>query len=174
MVGAFAERGRPGPILIFVFIRTTSVYYSIAHSIWNNIGWANHLGVLDFEGGTPVHISSGSAALATSIYFGKGPQEGNRYSNPTNVVLGTVLMIFGKQTPSIVDVHLIGCSSIERESQDGLVSTEVPRCCPMASLFRPASTAISLQLQGADRSRTGVILPRLSGCLLDSTSFMFP
>ena len=65
------------------------------------MGWANRLGVLDFAGGTPVHISSGSAALAISIYLGKRSRGDTATrmcepSNPTNVVLGTVLLIFGE------------------------------------------------------------------------------
>ena len=64
------------------------------------MGWANRLGVLDFAGGTPVHISSGSAALAISIFLGRRSR-GNtvarkdKPSNPTNVILGTVLLTFG-------------------------------------------------------------------------------
>ncbi|KIM37994.1 hypothetical protein M413DRAFT_249433 [Hebeloma cylindrosporum] len=99
-IGAFAGRGRPGPILVFVAIWTTLVYDPIAHSIWSKMGWANRLGVLDFAGGTSVHISSGSAALAISIYLGRrtrGDTKARMHeaSNPTNVVLGTVLLTFG-------------------------------------------------------------------------------
>ena len=50
-------------------IFVTLVYDPIAHSIWSNRGWANRLGALHFAGGTPVHISSGSTALAISIYL---------------------------------------------------------------------------------------------------------
>ena len=100
-IGAFAARGRPGPILIFVFIWTTLVYNPIAHSIWSNVGLANRLGVLDFAGGTPVHISSGSAALAISIYLGKRSRGDamdrmDKPRNPNNVIMGTVLLTFGE------------------------------------------------------------------------------
>ena len=60
---------------IFVFIWATLVYDAIAHSIWSNRGWANRLGVLHFAGGTPVHISSGSTALAISIYLRRRSRE---------------------------------------------------------------------------------------------------
>jgi ammonium transporter, Amt family len=66
LIGAAAERGRIGASLIFIFIWTTIVYDPIASWTWNNSGWAAQLGVLDFAGGTPVHISSGAAALAYS------------------------------------------------------------------------------------------------------------
>ena len=67
-IGAIAERGRLGPIMVFVFIWSTIVYDPIACWTWNSNGWSFKLGGLDFAGGTPVHISSGTAALAISIY----------------------------------------------------------------------------------------------------------
>jgi len=65
------------------------------------VGLANRLGVLDFAGGTPVHISSGSAALAISIYLGKRSRGDavdrmDKPRNPNNVILGTVLLTFGE------------------------------------------------------------------------------
>ncbi|KAF8068037.1 ammonium transporter [Lyophyllum atratum] len=99
-IGAIAERGRLGPLLLFVFIWSTLVYDPIACWTWSPTGWSFLMGGLDFAGGTPVHISSGTAALALSIFLGKrrgygtprlayGPQ------NVTYVVLGTVLLWFG-------------------------------------------------------------------------------
>lgn len=70
VIGAAAERGRILPCLVFVFVWTTLVYDPIASWTWNNMGWANVLGVLDFAGGTPVHISSGAAALAFAWKLG--------------------------------------------------------------------------------------------------------
>jgi ammonium transporter, Amt family len=99
-VGAVAERGRIGPLMIFVFLWSTLVYDFIAHWIWNPNGWSSRLGGLDFAGGTPVHISSGVTALAISIHI--GPRlgfgtPGFRYpaNNVSYVALGTVLMWFG-------------------------------------------------------------------------------
>ena len=57
-IGAVAERGRLGPALVFVFIWSTIVYDPIACWTWNRNGWSDILGILDFAGGTPVHISS--------------------------------------------------------------------------------------------------------------------
>lgn len=70
-VGALAERGRLGPVPIFVFAWSTLVYDPIACWTWSANGWSFIMGGLDFAGGTPVHISSGTAALAISIYLGK-------------------------------------------------------------------------------------------------------
>ncbi|PCH45136.1 ammonium transporter [Wolfiporia cocos MD-104 SS10] len=99
-IGAFAERGRLGPIMVFVFVWSTIVYDPIACWTWNTSGWANRLGGLDFAGGTPVHISSGTAALAISIYLGRRRGYGTerlayKPHNTSYVVLGTVFLWFG-------------------------------------------------------------------------------
>ena len=99
-VGAIAERGRLGPIMVFIFIWTTIVYDPIACWTWNSNGWSFVLGGLDFAGGTPVHISSGMAGLAISIYLGKRRGYGTerlayKPHNATYVVIGTVLLWFG-------------------------------------------------------------------------------
>jgi Amt family ammonium transporter len=99
-IGALAERGRLGPALAFVFIWTTIVYDPIAYWTWNKNGWSDDLGVLDFAGGTPVHISSGTAALAISIYLPRRRGYGTEQllykpHNTTYVILGTVFLWFG-------------------------------------------------------------------------------
>lgn len=99
-IGAFAERARLGPVMVFVFIWSTIVYDPIACWTWNSSGWSFILGGLDFAGGTPVHISSGTAALAISIYLGKRRGYGTerlayKPHNTTYVVLGTVFLWFG-------------------------------------------------------------------------------
>jgi len=99
-IGAVAERGRLGPALVFIFIWSTIVYDPIACWTWNRNGWSDSLGVLDFAGGTPVHISSGTAALAISIYLGKRRGYGTerlayKPHNTTYVILGTVFLWFG-------------------------------------------------------------------------------
>jgi Amt family ammonium transporter len=67
---------------------------------WNSGGWSFVKGGLDFAGGTPVHISSGTAALAISIYLGKRTGYGTeklayKPHNTTYVILGTVFLWFG-------------------------------------------------------------------------------
>ncbi|CAK5272525.1 unnamed protein product [Mycena citricolor] len=99
-IGALAERGRLWPSIFFVFAWSTLVYDPIACWTWNSNGWSFVLGGLDFAGGSPVHISSGSAALAISIYLGKRTGWGTarlayKPHNTTYVVLGTVLLWFG-------------------------------------------------------------------------------
>lgn len=99
-MGAIAERGKLGPLLVFIFVWSTLVYDPIACWTWNSNGWSYVMGGLDFAGGTPVHISSGTAALAISIYLGKRRGYGTdrlayKPHNTTYVVLGTVFLWFG-------------------------------------------------------------------------------
>ncbi|EPE08596.1 ammonium transporter mep2 [Ophiostoma piceae UAMH 11346] len=100
-IGAAADRGRMLPCLVFIFIWSTIVYDPIAYWTWNANGWTFKLGGLDFAGGTPVHISSGAAALAYSLMLGKrtgyDKTQGLPYRphNVTHVVLGTVFLWVG-------------------------------------------------------------------------------
>ncbi|KAI7251243.1 ammonium transporter-like protein [Hortaea werneckii] len=99
-IGAVAERGRMLPCVIFMFIWSTVVYDPIACWTWNPSGWVYKMGGLDFAGGTPVHISSGSAALAYSYILGKRAGHGTqalnyRPHNVTHIVIGTVFLWVG-------------------------------------------------------------------------------
>ncbi|OBT79741.1 hypothetical protein VF21_01381 [Pseudogymnoascus sp. 05NY08] len=100
-IGAAADRGRMLPCLVFIFIWSTIIYDPIACWTWNPKGWSFLMGGLDFAGGTPVHISSGAAALAYSVMLGKrsgySATAGLPYRphNVTHVVLGTVFLWVG-------------------------------------------------------------------------------
>ncbi|RAL63815.1 hypothetical protein DID88_003458 [Monilinia fructigena] len=99
-IGAVAERGRMLPTIVFMFVWSTIIYDPIACWTWNSSGWVFKMGGLDFAGGTPVHISSGCAALAYSIMLGKrrghGTHELNyRPHNVTHIVIGTVFLWVG-------------------------------------------------------------------------------
>lgn len=88
------------PCIIYMFVWSTVVYDPIACWTWNPSGWIYQLGGLDFAGGTPVHIASGSAALAYSYMLGKrngfGTQKLNyRPHNINNIVIGTVFLWVG-------------------------------------------------------------------------------
>ncbi|KAI1824142.1 ammonium transporter [Xylaria intraflava] len=100
-MGAAVDRARILPCIVFIFIWSTIVYDPIAHWTWDSNGWSFTLGGLDFAGGTPVHISSGAAALAMSIMLGKrggyAKSAGLPYRphNVTHIVLGTVFLWVG-------------------------------------------------------------------------------
>lgn len=83
-----------------MFVWSTIIYDPIACWTWNSHGWVAKMGGLDFAGGTPVHIASGSAALAYSLMLGKrrghGTHELNfRPHNVTQVIIGTVFLWVG-------------------------------------------------------------------------------
>ncbi|TRX93248.1 hypothetical protein FHL15_005827 [Xylaria flabelliformis] len=100
-IGAAVDRARILPCIVFIFVWSTIVYDPIAYWTWNANGWSFKLGGLDFAGGTPVHISSGAAALAFSIMLGKrtgyAKSAGLPYRphNVTHIVLGTVFLWVG-------------------------------------------------------------------------------
>lgn len=70
MVGAFAERMKFSALLWFMGMWLTLVYTPICHWVWGG-GWLGDLGVLDFAGGTVVHINAGIAGLVAAIMLGK-------------------------------------------------------------------------------------------------------
>ena len=71
MVGAFAERMKFSAMLIFMTIWMTLVYAPICHWVWGGGGWLGNKGILDFAGGTVVHINAGIAGLVSAIVLGK-------------------------------------------------------------------------------------------------------
>jgi Amt family ammonium transporter len=98
ITGAFAERKSFNAFVVFAFLWSTLVYLPLCHWVWNADGWLYKLGVLDFAGGTVVHISSGVAALVAALYLGKRIRaESERFEphNVTYVVLGGALLWFG-------------------------------------------------------------------------------
>ncbi|MCX6020521.1 MAG: ammonium transporter, partial [Chloroflexi bacterium] len=98
ITGAFAERKKFATFLVFSVLWATLVYDPIAHWVWGTGGWLKGMGVLDFAGGTVVHISSGLSALAAALVFGKRRGYGKVPMEPhdiTMTVLGAGLLWFG-------------------------------------------------------------------------------
>ena len=98
IAGAFAERIKFSTFVIFIIAWSTIVYPPLAHWMWGAGGWLGEMGAKDFAGGTVVHISSGAAALAAAIIFGRRLGFGQAEMNPHNVpfvVLGASLLWFG-------------------------------------------------------------------------------
>jgi ammonium transporter, Amt family len=71
ITGAFAERISFKGFLVFSLLWMTFIYDPLAHWVWGADGWLHHLGALDFAGGTVVHISSGTSALAAALVIGQ-------------------------------------------------------------------------------------------------------
>lgn len=104
IAGAVAERMRFSTYLIFITLWTTFVYCPLAHWVWNADGWLFKLGVLDFAGGTVVHISAGVSALVLALMLGRRRDylpgiSGEGFAilphNLTMTLLGTGLLWFG-------------------------------------------------------------------------------
>jgi Amt family ammonium transporter len=75
IVGAFAERMKFSAMLWFMTLWVTVVYAPVCHWVWGG-GWLGDVGVLDFAGGTVVHINAGIAGLACALVL--GPRKGYR------------------------------------------------------------------------------------------------
>ncbi len=86
IVGAFAERMKFSAMLWFMGIWVTVVYAPIAHWVWGG-GWLGEMGVLDFAGGTVVHINAGIAGLVACLVLGK------RKGFPTTIMPPHSLML---------------------------------------------------------------------------------
>lgn len=71
IVGAFAERMKFSSMLIFSALWLFAVYIPVCHWVWSSSGWLFTKGLLDFAGGTVVHITAGVAALVAAIVIGK-------------------------------------------------------------------------------------------------------
>ncbi|GAA4952073.1 hypothetical protein GCM10023238_18040 [Streptomyces heliomycini] len=69
--GALADRVKFTAWALFVALWATVVYFPVAHWVWGAGGWAFELGVIDFAGGTAVHINAGAAALGVILVIGK-------------------------------------------------------------------------------------------------------
>src|SRR6202521_2100835 len=85
--GAFAERMKFSAMLWFMAIWSIVVYAPIAHWMWEPGGWGATAGVLDFAGGTVVHVNAGIAALACALILGKRVGYNKEPMAPHNLVL---------------------------------------------------------------------------------------
>lgn len=97
ITGTFAERVRFKSYMIFLILFSLLIYAPLAHMTWHPDGFLFKLGVLDFAGGTVVHMSAGFAALAASMYL-RNKSEVKVAIAPANipfVLLGTGLLWFG-------------------------------------------------------------------------------
>jgi Amt family ammonium transporter len=98
IVGAFVERVRFKSFLLFSILWATLVYDPLCHWVWGKGGWLAEMGLLDFAGGTVVHVAAGFSALAFAMVI--GPRRGFPRSpmEPNNIpytVLGAGLLWVG-------------------------------------------------------------------------------
>jgi Amt family ammonium transporter len=97
ITGTFAERIRFKSYIIFLVLFSLLIYAPLAHWTWHPDGFLFKMGVLDFAGGTVVHMSAGFAALAAAIYLRNSSvkKEAIAPANIPFVLLGTGLLWFG-------------------------------------------------------------------------------
>jgi Amt family ammonium transporter len=97
IAGAVVERMRYGAYLVFISLWSLVVYAPLAHWVWGG-GWLATLGVLDFAGGTVVHVNAGVAAAVAALVVGRRKDYGRQAVLPHNVpfvMLGAGLLYFG-------------------------------------------------------------------------------
>ena len=98
ITGAFAERMKFSAFAVFTVVWATLVYDPVAHWVWGVGGWLREMGVLDFAGGTVVHIISGVSGLVIALMIGKRRGYGSEVMVPHHLpmtVLGAGLLWFG-------------------------------------------------------------------------------
>lgn len=96
--GALADRVKFTAWALFIVLWVTIVYFPVAHWVWGSGGWLFELGVIDFAGGTAVHINAGAAALGVIFVIGKRigfKKDPMRPHSLPLVMLGAALLWFG-------------------------------------------------------------------------------
>ena len=97
VIGAYAERVRFPAMLLFSLLWLLLVYCPIAHWVWGD-GWLQKMGLMDFAGGTVVHLNAGVAALVCALVIGrrKGfPESPMPPHNMTMTVIGACMLWVG-------------------------------------------------------------------------------
>jgi ammonium transporter, Amt family len=97
VIGAYAERVRFGPMLLFSSLWLLIVYCPVAHWVWGD-GWLQKRGLMDFAGGTVVHLNAGVAALVCALVLGRRrgfPETAMPPHNMTMAVTGAAMLWVG-------------------------------------------------------------------------------
>jgi Amt family ammonium transporter len=96
--GAVVERIKFSSLMVFSTLWFTFIYLPVTHWVWGSGGWLAELGLLDFAGGTVIHISAGISALALVLLLGQRHGFRKDAMDPSNiplVLIGTALLWFG-------------------------------------------------------------------------------
>jgi ammonium transporter, Amt family len=97
VVGAYAERVKFSGMLLFSLLWLLIVYCPVAHWVWGD-GWLGKMGLMDFAGGTVVHLNAGMAALVSALVLGRRrgfPETAMAPHNMTMVVTGACMLWVG-------------------------------------------------------------------------------
>ena len=90
IAGAFADRMKFSAMCLFMALWSLLVYSPVAHWVWAPSGWASQKGILDFAGGTVVHINAGVAGLVCALVLGKRMDYGKSNMAPHNLVYAVI------------------------------------------------------------------------------------
>jgi Amt family ammonium transporter len=97
VIGAYAERVKFSGMLLFSLLWLLAVYCPVAHWVWGD-GWLQKMGVMDFAGGTVVHLNAGMAALVCALVLGRRrgfPETAMPPHNMTMTVTGACMLWVG-------------------------------------------------------------------------------
>jgi len=97
VIGAYAERVRFAGMLVFSLLWLLIVYCPVAHWVWGE-GWLQKMGIMDFAGGTVVHLNAGMAALVCALVLGRRrgfPETAMPPHNMTMTVTGACMLWVG-------------------------------------------------------------------------------
>jgi ammonium transporter, Amt family len=86
IVGAFAERMKFSAMLVFSMLWLIAVYVPVTHWVWGG-GWLGELGLMDFAGGTVVHLTAGVGALVAALVIGNRSNFGTHALPPHNLTI---------------------------------------------------------------------------------------
>jgi Amt family ammonium transporter len=86
IIGAFAERARFSTMMVFSMLWLVLVYVPVTHWVWGG-GWLGQMGLLDFAGGTVVHVTAGVAALVAAMVIGNRKGFGSQAMPPHNMTM---------------------------------------------------------------------------------------
>jgi Amt family ammonium transporter len=125
ITGAFVERVKFLSFLLFSLLWATFVYDPLCHWVWGQGGWLKEMGILDFAGGTVVHIAAGFSALAFAMVigprrgFGKSPMEPN--SIPLTVIGAGLLWVgwFGFNAGSALAANGVAVNALLTTNTSG-------------------------------------------------------
>ncbi len=158
IAGAFAERVRFGAMLLFSTLWAFLVYFPLAHMIWGDGGFLNatlggRIPVLDFAGGTVVHISSGFSALVTAIYIGKRKGYPHDSMKPHSLVL------------SFIGACLLWVGWFGFNAGSALAASALATSAFVATHFAAAAGAVSWMLAEKLRGGNASALGGISGAV---------
>src|SRR5262245_19106565 len=97
VIGAYADRVMFGGMLLFSLLWLLVVYCPLAHWVWGD-GWLQKMGLMDFAGGTVVHLNAGMAALVCALVLGRRrgfPETAMPPHNMTMTVTGAAMLWVG-------------------------------------------------------------------------------